>query len=193
MTSYPPFLWSPALSCTEALLPCTSLSSHTGQPGYWELQQPDRDTNTFIIPQCSILLGLIDMFTHLHNVWNRKSLQQQSGVIGLMSEKLTRNKRMWGNRKWLCRAVIWSKSAEWWISNMCTQDEWGETAEGTWGEHWCLIHTKFWQPCEQSGRKREEGQRVEVMGGTGAYSGRWEEERDKTPTVWEHFFLLFKT
>lgn len=45
MTFDLPFLWSPALSCTGALLPCTFLSSHTGRPGYWGWQQPDRNTN----------------------------------------------------------------------------------------------------------------------------------------------------
>lgn len=64
MTFDLPFLWSPALSCTEALLPCTFLFSHTGQPGCWGWQRPDRNTNTLIVSKRFSNLAI--SLNHLH-------------------------------------------------------------------------------------------------------------------------------
>lgn len=75
MTSNPPFLWSPVLSCTEAPLPCTSPSSHTGQPGYWGWQRPDRNTNTFIISKHFFLTwpSASTIFDHVQSVHPQES------------------------------------------------------------------------------------------------------------------------
>lgn len=44
-------------------------------------------------------------------------------------------------------------------SPTCAHRRRRKTAEATGGELWSLIHTKFWQPCGESGRKGEEGQK----------------------------------